>query len=37
MIPFKGSNLLTKGNSHGCLSQRFLKFPDFFLTNVKFP
>lgn len=22
---------------HGCHSQRCLKFPDFFLTNVKFP
>ena len=22
---------------HGCHSQGFLKFPDFFLTNVKFP
>ena len=24
-------------NDHGCYSQRFLKFPDFFLANLKFP
>ena len=30
------ATVMVRLNIHGLHSERFLKFPDFFLTNVKF-